>query len=714
MSEHYSSDKPVEIENQDRFQRYGFSKRIAETIVQRENEEGIVIGIYGAWGEGKTSVLNFIKSELDLKENILTLTLNPWRYNDEESLIKNFLNKVAEVLGKELDTKKEKLGSFIEKYGTFGSIIGKDISEIGKNLSSVDLETLKNRIDEFLKESESKLVIFVDDIDRLDKQEIYSLFRLVKLTADFTNTTYVLSFDEKMVASALGERFGKGNIDSGHNFLEKIIQVPLQIPQAQPDALKKYCFELVDNAINKSALELTKEEVQRFVSAFSHNILLRLKTPRLAIRYGNSLSFAIPLLKGEVNHVDLMLIEAIKVFYPKHYLFIKSFPHYFTSSYSSHSNYGGGQPVNEKKEELKKHLDELASDLTKNEKDAIFQLLKTLFPRLNEAFHNTFQHEGHKQWLKEKRIVSTSYFKRYFSYAVIEGELSDVMFEEFMQSLEAIEIKDIAKGMKDIINQSSPENFLFKVRTYEDSLSWKASQNLILTIAVMSELFPKGDSFFSFGMGGAQSQASIFIYNLLKNHKDNDEVFELSKTLMGKEIPYDFAYQINNWLRSGEGEEKIFKPEQYVELATVLRKRALEECGELPIFVKFPDNIFYILSTWYEDNPEDLESYLKGYIDEEPKYLKQLFLALTPTATSSNHPEPYKSNFDKEGYDYITNILNKDYLHAKINEYFSDELHQEEVKFQRFDHNQSEINILRQFEHWYSKDDGIEEAEIVE
>ncbi|WP_405211735.1 P-loop NTPase fold protein [Dokdonia sp. Asnod2-E02] len=713
MSEHYSSDKPVEIENQDRFQRYGFSKRIAETIIQRENEEGIVIGIYGAWGEGKTSVLNFIKSELDQNENILTLTLNPWRYNDEESLIKNFLNKVAEILGKELDTKKEKLGGFIEKYGTIGSIIGKDISEIGKNLSSVDLETLKNRIDEFLKESESKLVIFVDDIDRLDKQEIYSLFRLVKLTADFTNTTYVLSFDEKMVASAIGERFGKGNLDSGHNFLEKIIQVPLQIPQAQPDALKKYCFELVDNAINKSELELSKKEVQRFVSAFSHNILLRLKTPRLAIRYGNSLSFAIPLLKGEVNHVDLMLIEAIKVFYPKHYSFIKSSPHYFTSSYSSHSTYGG-QPVNEKKEELKKHLDELAKDLTKTEKDAISQLLKTLFPRLNEAFHNTFQHEGHKEWLKEKRIVSTSYFKRYFSYAVIEGELSDVMFEEFMNSLETMAIDDIAKGMIEIVDKSSPDNFLFKARTYEETLSWKASQNLILSIAIMSDSFPKSDSFLSFGMGGAQAQAAIFIYNLLKNHKDNDAVFELSKTLMGKEIPYDFSYQINNWLRSGEGEEKIFKHEQYVELAKVLRERVLKECGDTPIFEKFPDNLFYIFSNWYEDDSEDLKKYLKRFIDKDAKYLKQLFVALTPTATSSNHPEPYKSNFDKEGYNYITNILDKEYLHDKIIEYFSDELMEEEVKFQRFDHNQSDINILRQFEHWYSKDDGIQEAEIVE
>ncbi|MBU2901148.1 KAP family P-loop NTPase fold protein [Maribacter dokdonensis] len=348
MSKNFSSDKPVENSEEDRFQRYGFSKRIADTIKQRDADEGIVIGIYGAWGEGKTSVLNFIQNELNQDETILQVSLNPWRYNDEETLIKNFLKKIAEVLGKELDSKKEKFGSFIERYGSFGSIIGKDLTDVGKTLSNVDLEELKNRIDEFLKENKSKLVIFVDDIDRLDKQEIYSLFRLVKLTADFTNTTYILSFDEQMVASAIGDRFGAGNEKSGQNFLEKIIQVPLQIPQAQIAALKKYCFELVDKAINESELDLNEEEVQRFVSAFSHNVLLRLSTPRMAVRYGNSLSFAIPLLKGEVNHVDLMLMEAIKIFYPKHYEFIKNNSNYFTSSYSSHSY--GGQGLKGKKD----------------------------------------------------------------------------------------------------------------------------------------------------------------------------------------------------------------------------------------------------------------------------------------------------------------------------------------------------------------------------
>jgi len=709
MSKIFSSDKPVENSEQDRFQRYGFSKRIAETIKQRDAEEGIVIGIYGAWGEGKTSVLNFIQKELNKDDTILQISLNPWRYNDEETLIKNFLKKIATVLGKELENKKEKFGGFIEKYGSFGSIIGKDLTDVGKTLSNVDLEELKNRIDEFLKESKNKLVIFVDDIDRLDKQEIYSLFRLVKLTADFTNTTYVLSFDEQMVASAIGDRFGAGNEKSGQNFLEKIIQVPLQIPKAQIGALKTYCFELVDKAINESELDLSKDEVQRFVSQFSHNVLLKLTTPRMAVRYGNSLSFAIPLLKGEVNHVDLMLIEAVKIFYPRHYEFIKNNSHYFTSSYSSHSY--GSQDVNGKKNELTEHLDNLASELSKAEKGAILNLLKALFPRLNEAFHNTFQHEGHKQWLKEKRIVSTSYFNRYFSYAVIEGELSDVAFDEFVKSIEEAELVETAKEIKKIIEQSSVDTFLFKIRTYEEDLNWNATINLSLAIAIMGDLFPKSKSFFAFGMDGAQSQAAIFIYNLLKKHSNKEEVFDFAKLLMGEQIPYDFAYQINNWLRSGEGEDKIFTSEQYVELAKVLRERVLKECGDIPIFRKFPDNLSYIFSTWYEDDSKGLKNYLKGFIDKDSNELKELLVAMTPTATSTNQPEPYKTNFSKELYEYLINILDKEYLHKKIRDKFGEEIDKKKVEFFDFENNQTDINILRQFEHWYSKD--IDEAEII-
>lgn len=164
--ENYLADKPVKAIDGDRFQRYSFAKRIAETIINRKSEDSIVFGLFGAWGEGKTSVINFIDQELKEDESIISIHLNPWRYSDEDRLLKNFFKKIAQVLGKELEKKSEKIGDFIKKYGSLTNIFGIDVTGVGNLLNDVDLETFKERIDEFLSVSEKKIVIFVDDIDR--------------------------------------------------------------------------------------------------------------------------------------------------------------------------------------------------------------------------------------------------------------------------------------------------------------------------------------------------------------------------------------------------------------------------------------------------------------------------------------------------------------------------------------------------------------------
>lgn len=96
--DNYSADKPVLVQENDKFQRYEFSKRIAKTIIDRKEEDCIVIGVYGAWGEGKTSVINFIEQELKTNEKIVPIKFNPWRYGDEESLLKQFFQQFAAAL----------------------------------------------------------------------------------------------------------------------------------------------------------------------------------------------------------------------------------------------------------------------------------------------------------------------------------------------------------------------------------------------------------------------------------------------------------------------------------------------------------------------------------------------------------------------------------------------------------------------------------------
>lgn len=701
--ENYTADRPVKEAKEDRFQRYNFSKRIAETIINRKSKESIVFGLFGAWGEGKSSVLNFIDEELAKDDTVIRINLNPWRYSDEETLLMSFFNKVATALDKQLKTKMEKVGGLVKKYGSSGRILGFDFSGIGQAVSETKLEEFKERVDEFLNESSNKIVITIDDIDRLDKQEIYTLFRLVKLTADFSNTTYILSFDEAMVAAAIGERFGAGDKNSGMSFLEKIIQIPLTIPKAQPEALKKFCFDMVNNAIDAATITLTEIEVQRFVYQFSTNILPRLNTPRLAVRFGNSLSFSLPLLKGEANMVDLMLIEALKIFYPDHYQFIKSNPDYFIGSYT---NFGMGNNQ-QKIKDIKVNLDTLGKDFNKVDRANILDIISNLFPNLDTVYDNFhFSEENKDDWYRAKRIVAPQYFDRYFSYAVVEGDISDIEFDLLLKKLDNSAAQEIANQVRDIISRSSAGSLIQKLRTHETNLNWKDSQTIAKSICLVTDLFSNKGGMLGYGYDTQVGQAAIFIYQLLKNNKE-ENIFEFAKELMNYPQDFAFAYSLNNWLRTGDRpEDKLFDLAQYQELAKILTERAVKEAGDETIFEKFPDQIHYLVATWKERDNDSLQLYIKKYLDKDNGDVLNLLKSFVPVQRTSGREGEFKTDINKNQYEYIVSYFDKHDLHRRLLLNFTlEELESEEPFWiDMTEQDFTPLNMSRQFHKWYKKE----------
>ena len=114
-------------------------------------------------------------------------------------------------------------------------------------------------------------------------------------------------------SAALQERYGSGNGESGKLFLDKIIQVPLQLPAIEGVDIRDFLYKAIDDALNSSELYLTEKEAQLFTLYFQ-GLEPLLKTPRQAMLYSNIIMFSLPILKGEANVVDLMLVEAIRVF----------------------------------------------------------------------------------------------------------------------------------------------------------------------------------------------------------------------------------------------------------------------------------------------------------------------------------------------------------------------------------------------------------------
>ena len=380
----FKSDMPAEA---DGFRRLPFAERVADQIASRSDTSSLAIGIYGAWGDGKTTVLDFIKKRLTSKEyaeRVVVMPFNPWLFTDEAHLVRTFFDTLASCMNASLKGTKQDFGEAIQKssWDVSASWTRENAKKAGEQMAAFSLDDAKKRIEELLSASKKRVVIFMDDIDRLDKSEIQAVFKLVKLAANFKHTTYVLAFDDEMVAAALNEKYGAGNAESkqanikaGRGFLEKIIQVPLHLPKISDTTLLEFCLENIQQTVKDVGIEITPAQWAEFTASFASAFSGLLKTPRMCKRYANAAGFALAILKDEVNPVDLMLLEALRVFYSSIYQGIRD----------SKSVFLGTQEVvfDSIKSSLERYTDmmgEVLSGLLPSERAAMINLLRNLFP----------------------------------------------------------------------------------------------------------------------------------------------------------------------------------------------------------------------------------------------------------------------------------------------------------------------------------------------
>jgi predicted KAP-like P-loop ATPase len=266
------------------------------------------------------------------------LRFNPWRFTDENQLLENFFFTLAEKLDGRIETKGEKVADLMRKYSAIaaplevpkisvhGIDLGLNLEEVLTKVSQLKpkagLEELRSRIEKILAESDRKVVVLIDDVDRLDKDEIQAVFRLVKLSADFPNMIYLLSFDLDRVCEALGERFG--GEQGARSFLEKIIQLSLSLPRLAPDKLIKLAFTRINELLSINSIEIAKNRDGDWSYFFHFSFRTIFNEPEVVKKYINNLSFSMGGMKEEIDILDFQTIEAIHTFIPKLYDLIRN------------------------------------------------------------------------------------------------------------------------------------------------------------------------------------------------------------------------------------------------------------------------------------------------------------------------------------------------------------------------------------------------------
>lgn len=214
-------------------------KEYAKTLVKKLkntdlSKESFAVGITGEWGSGKSTFLNTMKKEIKEEKFAEIVEFNPWLCNSPEQVTQDFFA----TLINELSPKHSTLSRTINKYAKLLNKIAKpslSIFGIDLDLTPGDdsLDELKENISKKLAKLPKKVVILIDDTDRLEGNEVFEILRLIRNTADFKNVIYIATYDKEYVIDVLKEN----KIKDPDNYLEKIFQVELHRPKVEGSEL---------------------------------------------------------------------------------------------------------------------------------------------------------------------------------------------------------------------------------------------------------------------------------------------------------------------------------------------------------------------------------------------------------------------------------------------------------------------------------------------
>ncbi len=558
------TDHPESNPDRDSFGRHAFARRLATLLLLPAPHASLVVGLYGKWGEGKSTVLHFVEHELRaVKPPPVILHLNPWRFPQEDQLLLDFFQQLAASLGQHLKSKGEKFAQAVTKYaapllptfslGVASTDPSKSLQAIGE-VAQPSLEELQQRVNQFIIDAKRRVIVLVDDVDRLEKQQVQAVFRLVKLTANFSNTAYLLAFDEEMVARALGEIFSASPDAQadGRSFLEKIIQFPLRLPRARPDDLLTFCLARVREALLENKLLLDpaapqllgrQPQADRFAQAFRQGVMPRLTTPRVAIRYANAIRFSLPLLLGEVSPVDLLLVEALNCFYPEVYRYVAAHQDLFTSqNLRILRDLGGGADINA---ELEGALDGLFADhhYTRESQVAVRGLLRVLFPKLVilttgwPALAGSEQVADDAALERSSAIASPRYFSRYFSYSVAGDDVTDQEFAAFLQA----DDKSQPAHFRALAAKLGLLSTLTRLAYWVPELPADQGRTLFTSLLHAADLYPSPRNWEEVASGG-MAQAIQLLVHLLARVPSALEQATLAAQLPAAPGSFEFTY----------------------------------------------------------------------------------------------------------------------------------------------------------------------------
>lgn len=449
-----SPDAPIRNPEDDLYGFEPFAKALAKSIADMKAPEGIVIGVNGVWGSGKSSAVGLVRHHLEphvRNEEVVIIDFTPWWFTSQEALIQGFFKelgaKIERSLGDKMKGTFRAIGKRVSGFGDAAAEAGTGIPGAGaavKGAAGMVAEWLgtgetvveaQERLAQQLGEQKKRFLVIIDDIDRLSPEDALALFRLVKSVGRMPNVIYLLAFDRRLAEKVVKERYPA----EGAHYLEKIVQVWFDLPVPTEFDLRQVFLTRLEEITGP----LTDSKgVVRLMNAFYGIIARHLKTPRDVVRHLNVLQVSYPPVRGEVDIADFLGIETVRLFQPELHAVIARNGGLLCGRLRSESERGEARRT--------RYDALLLGSVAEDAKETTREALCRLFPGLEGVWSGHGYGEGfEEQWRRERRICSEVHFATYFRFGLSEETLPAAELEAL------IDAADNAAAVRDKLRKAA-------------------------------------------------------------------------------------------------------------------------------------------------------------------------------------------------------------------------------------------------------------------
>jgi hypothetical protein len=433
-------DSPIQNASDDSYKRAEFAKRLAIKIQSElENKKGgsLAIGINGVWGSGKTSFSNLIKEKIDTNNRIV-IDFNPWRSLSASKIIEDFFNSLISEIKRFDPALSNEVSKYAKQIAKIeDNIIIKSVDVVSEFFIGSENKTEHyDKVNQSIQKSKKQILIFIDDLDRLDKKEIIEVLRLIRNTANFNNIIYIASYDKAYVLEAV-KSFNSYN---HKGFLDKIFQFEFTLPEYDPAVLRGQLKKIV-----KDKLKLEDGDISAmvdYVGISGKRITSRIiRTKRDVVRFANLFLFEIKDVIHEVNNIDFYLVLLLKMRHPEIYKSISEHKEIFfiRDKKKFRLRKLGEKTHNDEISELffgfdqpEPNTDEISILENFIEKNKVLELTDfekdTIMEIIGELVKEKHSREGSSNY-DYKSFVYESNFHKYFNIQLLETDFPAEKFE---------------------------------------------------------------------------------------------------------------------------------------------------------------------------------------------------------------------------------------------------------------------------------------------